>query len=96
MTPSNHDTIPVPKDPQGQLAHDLSELKLAMARVYECLERVAKSVMRVELCELTVEHRQNTQREKLVAGGRWLADHERRLRVLEGLGDDFPESTAAE
>ena len=84
---TEHDTTPAPKDTEARLAYDLAELRLAMARVYECLERVSVSVSRIEMAELTAEHRLNVQRSKLVAGGRIVVDHERRLRTLEGLGE---------
>lgn len=88
---SDYDTVPAPEDLEGRLAHQLAEVELACANVYQALEKVALTVRQIKLATLTVEHRQNAQREKLVSGGRILLDHERRLRALEGLTD-----TAAE
>ncbi len=102
--PDDIDTDPAPKDPQARLAYDLAELRLAMGEVYAAVDRVGVAVARVTLCQdkvlataqrlelatYTVEHKQNVQREKLVAGGRLLVEHERarrdhetRLRALE-------------
>ena len=79
----NHSTLPAPgaDDLSGQMA----ELQLAIAHAGEALAKVSTLLLQVRLAQNTLEHKTNVQRSKLVAGGRWLADHERRLRKLEGL-----------
>jgi hypothetical protein len=73
----------------NDLKRDLAELRAALENTSALLTRVATHMARLELAELTAEHRLNTQREAKIADRRWLVDHERRLRELE-------QSTAAE
>lgn len=80
-------TAPAPTD---ELRADIRELRAALANVGALLVRVDTGLCRLELAELTTEHRANVLTER--ADG-----HEARLRRLEGLlTDPSPLSTAAE
>jgi hypothetical protein len=82
----NTPTIPAPVDPESCLALDIAELKLALVRVGECIDKVNLTILKVAIAESTLEHRLNVVVDRH-------EDFERRILRLEGLG---PESTAAE
>lgn len=80
-------TAPAPTD---DLRADMRELRAALANVGALLAKVDTGLLRLELAELTTEHRTNVLTERADS-------HEQRLRRLEGLlTDPTPTATAAE
>lgn len=80
-------------DPAGadDFRADLQSLRLALADVKGLLTIVDTHLCRLELAELTAEHRLNVVQEATTAQGLQLLDHEERLTRLEN-----PDRTAAE
>ncbi len=77
-------TIPAPGS--EQLGVLLAEVQLACVNLGDLIEKLGRRLNATQLALLTGEHRINVQASKTVSNRKWLADHERRLRSLEGLG----------
>lgn len=88
----DRETDPAPEDEAGKLGQQLAELELACARVGELVGRVMYTVNAIKVSQLTVEHRTHAISAAKRNDRLWLVNLERRMRVLEGLG----EPTAAE
>ncbi len=74
---------PTDPAPEGDLEAEIHELLGAVRNVGDLATRLETALLRVQLAVRTLEHKVNVDRENRINDRRWLADLERRVRVLE-------------